>query len=246
MKKIQLFFAYLVVGVFFLITLITVFIPFLILSFLGLKKAGNFWARIHGQFLCRLVLFMLNVKVTDYSKEKYDLKGKKVCFIGNHTSILDIIAMGAPLKLWCGFIVKDELRKVPIINIWTWMLNCTFIKRSDVRASAKAIKTGIEKIKNGWPMAIFPEGTRSKTGKIGEFKAGSFKLATRSDALIVPIAFRGLRDGFEDRKKGFIRVNGGVMIGSPINTTGMGFEEKADISKKVELIIHEMYDSLPV
>jgi len=246
MKKVQLFFTYLVVVVFFLITLITVFIPFLILSLLGLKKAGNFWARIHGQFLCRLVLFMLNVKVTNYSKEAYNFKGKKVCFIGNHTSLLDIIAMGASLKLWCGFIVKYELKKVPFLNIWTWMLNCTFIKRSDVRSSAKSIRAGIEKIKNGWPMAIFPEGTRSKTGKIGEFKAGSFKLATRSDSLIVPIAFRGLRAGFEDRKKGFNRINAGIMVGSPIDTTGMDFEERADLPQKVELIIHEMFDSLPV
>jgi len=246
MKKFQLFLTYLGAGVFFLITLVTVFIPFLIFSLIGLRKAGNWWAKVNAHFLCSLMFFMLNVKVTDYSKEKYDLKGKKVCFIGNHTSLLDILAMGVPLKLWCGFIVKDELRKVPFLNIWTWMLNCTFIKRSDVRASAKAIRAGIEKIKNGWPMAIFPEGTRSKTGKIGEFKAGSFKLATRSDSLIVPIAFRGLRVGFEDRKKGFVRVNGGVMMGAPIETTGMDFEEKADLPQKVELIIHEMYDSLPV
>jgi len=246
MKKFQLFLTFLAAGVFFLVTLVTVFIPFLIFSLIGLKKAGSWWAKVNSHFLCSLVFFMLNVKVTNYSKEKYDFKGKKVCFIGNHTSLLDILAMGDPLKLWCGFIVKYELKKVPFLNIWTWMLNCTFIKRSDVRASAKAIRGGIEKIKSGWPMAIFPEGTRSKTGKIGEFKAGSFKLATRSDALIVPIAFRGLRAGFEDKKKGFNRVNGGVMMGTPIDTTGMDFEEKADLPQKVELIIHEMYDSLPV
>jgi len=209
MKKFQLFLTYLGAGVFFLITLVTVFIPFLIFSLIGLRKAGNWWAKVNAHFLCSLMFFMLNVKVTDYSKEKYDLKGKKVCFIGNHTSLLDILAMGVPLKLWCGFIVKDELRKVPFLNIWTWMLNCTFIKRSDVRASAKAMRAGIEKIKNGWPMAIFPEGTRSKTGKIGEFKAGSFKTAVNipvdqleakikslpSDKSIVFICGTGARSG---------------------------------------------------
>ena len=93
-------------------------------------------------------------------------------------------------------------------------------------------------------MAIFPEGTRSKTGKIAPFKAGSFKLATKSGALVVPIAVKGVRAGFEDKEHGFKRVYGGIMMGEPIDTAVMDFDEKADLPERVEKIIHDMYDNM--
>ena len=62
-------------------------------------------------------------------------------------------------------------------------LHCVFMDRSNVRKSGEAIIKGIRNLKAGFSIVIFPEGTRSKGDKMAEFKAGSFKLATKQNAL---------------------------------------------------------------
>ena len=64
-------------------------------------------------------------------------------------------------------------------------------------------------------MVIFPEGTRSKTGEIGTFKHGSFRMATESGAFVVPVTVKGLRDSFEDRKHFFQRRDCFLHVGTP-------------------------------
>lgn len=70
-------------------------------------------------------------------------------------------------------------------------LKCVFMDRENPRAALKAIKEGIEIVKSGHPLVIFPEGTRSVDGKMGTFKPGSFKLAMKADAWIVPVTISG-------------------------------------------------------
>ena len=90
-----------------------------------------------------------------------------------------------------GFIAKKELEKWPMISTWMKYINCIFMDRSNLRKSAEAIVMGTKLLKNGYSMVIFPEGTRSKGGPIKDFKAGSFKLATKSGSLIVPVTING-------------------------------------------------------
>ncbi|PMU48000.1 1-acyl-sn-glycerol-3-phosphate acyltransferase, partial [Pseudomonas sp. GP01-A3] len=79
-----------------------------------------------------------------------------------------------------GFIAKMEITKLPIVPGWMEQMHCVFMDRSDRRQSLKAIKDGVEKLKNGHSLVIFPEGTRSKGTQMGEFKSGSLHLATKS------------------------------------------------------------------
>ena len=141
-----------------------------------------------------------------------------------------------------GVITKTEMRKVPIINWWCKVLQCVFIDRKSVRSSIKAILDGVKNVKAGRPMLIFPEGTRSKTGKPGEFKAGSFALATRSDATIVPISIYGTRAALETRTKWHVHAY--VEILDPIDTVALDDEGKKQIHTLVQKRIDAAYDRL--
>ena len=93
-------------------------------------------------------------------------------------------------------------------------------------------------------MTIFPEGTRSKDGRVHEFKAGSFKMATRVDAIICPCVIKGTRYLFETpfsllRKKVY------VTFLPPIDTSKLSEEEKKEIHNIVENSIRECYEKLP-
>ena len=79
------------------------------------------------------------------------------------------------------------MEKIPFLSSWMKRIHCIFLDRKDIKQSAKTILEGIRILKSGHSMVVFPEGTRSKGEQMGEFKAGSFKLATKSKFLLFPL-----------------------------------------------------------
>lgn len=77
-------------------------------------------------------------------------------------------------------------------------IHCLFLDRKDIRKGLQTILEGAEYLKEGYSMCIYPEGTRSTNGELGEFKGGSLKMAQKAKAPIVPVAIRGTRDIFEN------------------------------------------------
>ena len=77
---------------------------------------------------------------------------------------MDIPVLLGYLNKPIGFVSKAEIKKFPVVPTWMELMNCVFMDRSDRRQSLKAIKDGIELLKNGHSIVIFPEGTRSKGG----------------------------------------------------------------------------------
>jgi len=128
--------------------------------------------------------------------------GGGVLFISNHQGAFDIPLLLGYVPGLKGFISKKENSRLPIVGIWMKLLGCIFLDRKDPRQSARAIARGIENLRAGRSLVVFPEGTRSKSGVMNRFKGGSFKLATRSGAAIVPLTIDGsyrLREGNRGR-----------------------------------------------
>lgn len=117
-----------------------------------------------------------------------------ILFVANHQSNFDIPLMISAIPVKKGFIAKKELEKMPMVRGWMRYLKCIFMDRSDIRQQVKAINEGASFIKKGYPLVLFPEGTRSEDGNLREFKAGGLKLATKSGATIVPITIKGSID----------------------------------------------------
>jgi len=143
-------------------------------------------------------------------------KDKAVLFVSNHQSNLDIPILLGYIDKPKAFIAKIELSKFPVLSTWMKYMNCVFIDRSDVRQSLRAIKEGTKLLKEGYSFVVFPEGTRSKDGTLGEFKPGSLKLATKSGAPIVPITIKGANDIMPSGKLVIRPANVEVIISEPI------------------------------
>lgn len=116
-------------------------------------------------------------------------KDRAVLFVGNHQSIYDIVILLAYVKQPIAFVAKIEIARIPIISTWMRYMNCIFMDRDDARQSLRAINQGAKNLKNGYSYVIFPEGTRTVSGELDEFKPGSFKLAIKAGAPIVPFTF---------------------------------------------------------
>lgn len=160
------------------------------------QREDNFLAamnRIHrvakpfaGQ-VCRLA----GCKVEVQGLENIPQEGS-VVLIGNHQSFFDIPIILANVNRPLGFLAKQELGEVPIFGRWTAGIGSIFIPRGESRKSLEAILNAVKMLKKAAHiLVVFPEGTRSYEGKVGDFKAGSLKIATKSGAPVVPFAMDG-------------------------------------------------------
>ena len=111
--------------------------------------------------------------------------------------------------------------------------------RSSIRKSGEAIIEGIKILKSNHSLVIFPEGTRSKGDEMGDFKAGSFKLATKSKVSIIPVTMSGSYKIMEKSKKKWIIKSAHVdlYIHPEIETANLSKEEQDELPKKVYEII---------
>lgn len=141
-------------------------------------------------------------------------------FVSNHQGNFDVPLLLGYIKKPKSFISKAEVKKMPIIGSWMDEMNCVFMDRSNVRQSLKAIQQGAKYLKEGTSIVIFPEGTRSKGDEIGEFKAGSFKLATKSGVPVIPVTIKGSYRIMESQKFWIRPANVQIIISPPIVSEG--------------------------
>lgn len=159
-----------------------------------------------------------------------------VLFVSNHQSYFDIPAFCSAINKQFGFIVKIEIKKIPVFSTWISRVESIFIDRDNPRESLKTIQEGIELLKNGYSIAIFPEGTRSKSATMGSFKKGSLRLAIKSKVPVVPITIGGTYKALEETGK-LTPTTIDFIIHKPLYTKDMDKEELNNLSDTVEAII---------
>lgn len=221
-------------------------LPFLLLTYIiGLfslrakRETAMFLARIWA----RMLIVFSGSKVEVIGRKNI-LKKEAVLFVGNHRSLFDIPAFYGYTNKVAGFVAKKEIDKVPIMNLWMRCLGCLFIDRSSPRAGIKTILKGIEMIKAGDSMFIFPEGTRSKTGEMGHFKPGSLKLAEKTGCPIIPVALIGTDKIFESsgKKK---RIRGSkckLIFGEPVRQEDIPEDQRKNCAEFIKGKIQKLLD----
>ncbi len=164
---------------------------------------------------------------------------ENVLFVSNHQGNFDIPVHMHYLNKPKGFIAKKSIEKFPIISRYMYIMNSLFIDRNNMKDAARIIVEGIKILKDGHSLIIYPEGTRSQSSKVGEFKSGAIKLATKSKVKIIPVSIDGTYKIMEANnnkiKKGTIRLH----IHEPIDPNNMSKEEVDGLSDKIKKIIED-------
>ncbi len=144
-----------------------------------------FWATLY-------IWVVPSWSLTITGREKID-RGKAYMIVSNHQSLLDIIvAFG--LFVHFKWVSKAEVFRIPFIG-WNMVLNRYIrLKRGDKRSIEKMMARCEKTLAGGSSLYMFPEGTRSKTGKLKDFKPGAFLLAKKMNVPILPVVITGTRD----------------------------------------------------
>ncbi|HOC28392.1 MAG TPA: lysophospholipid acyltransferase family protein [Treponemataceae bacterium] len=178
----------------------------------------------------------LSGSTVEVSGEEHIPSDTAVVFVGNHQGYLDIPVLLGYVKKNKAFISKIEILKVPYLSDWMKLMQCTFLDRKNMRQSVQAMQQAIETVKKGYSLVIFPEGTRSRGGPVGEFKAGSFKLALKAGVPIVPVTIDGTWRLFEEHNR-FAKGHVKVTVHPPVQTAGLSREESAGLPESIRTTI---------
>ena len=174
------------------------------------------------------IIFTITLRLRVEGTENIPKDGPLV-IASNHLSLLDPPVLGTAATRKVHFMAKQELF-VPILGDIYRLLGAFPVRRGG--ADRAAIKHGIDILMNDQVLAIFPEGTRSKTGKLGKAEPGALMMASKAQATIVPACVIGT----DYRRHGRIWPKVTVRFGKPIY-----FPADAVVNKE---FLHSMTDEL--
>ncbi len=170
-----------------LLTIPTCFIILLLAPFDHYGKLGYSISRFWASALLKLSGIRLRVQ----GLEKLD-STRHYIFIANHQSYIDIPALVHALPLFqLRWIAKKEILWVPLFGWVLWTTKHIIVDRSNLSKAMTSLRKARDRIKKGISVVVFPEGTRSRHGKLLPFKRGGFLLAIKTQTPIVPITING-------------------------------------------------------
>ena len=164
---------------------IAVLVSTLVNQRIGSYFGGVVWSRLNA--------FITPMFVKVSGRENIQ-KGRSYVIISNHQSLYDIFLIYGWLGIDIKWIMKKELARIPGIGFGSKKVGHIFLDRSNPRVALESLNEAKRKLVNGTSVVIFPEGTRSKTGEIGTFKKGAFKLALDLELPVLPITLSGTKD----------------------------------------------------
>ena len=187
----------------------------------------------------RLCCYLNFVRVKISGLEKLNLQQSYV-FALNHQSIFDIFVVYGWLPFIFKWMMKAELRKVPLVGKACESAGHIFINRSNAMAAKHSLEKAEEQLKNGVSLVVFPEGTRTRTGEMGIFKRGAFRVATDLSLPIVPVTIRGSFDRLYRNTFHIIPGTIELIIHEPIDVAPFLPDHTAELIQKTWDEIHSV------
>ena len=176
------------------------------------------------------ILLFSRIKFETEGYEKLNPKSHYF-FAANHMSAFDIPIVFAAVPFQMVAIAKIELKHIPIFG---WAMQAgghIFVdRRNHYRAMGSMDKAKKSMSKNPRSVIIFPEGTRSKDGKVLPFKKGGLVLAISLDMPIVPIGIIGTRTLLKDKFSSVSKNTVKLVFGEPIETKNLTYDDRNDFA----------------
>jgi 1-acyl-sn-glycerol-3-phosphate acyltransferase len=180
----------------------------------------------------RLVLLTCGIRVIAHGLENIDRECPSV-YMSNHQSFVDVAVILATLPVSIRFVAKRELARVPVFGWGMALGGHLLVERGNRSKVMESVERGAELIRRGPSLCIFPEGSRSLSMDMGNFKNGGFQIAMLAGVPIVPVSIVG---SGRLNPKTTLSIDSGVVevfYGRPIPTTGTEIQHRVELKKQV-------------
>ena len=226
--------------VFLVATLLTALLVMILSPLFGKKYFGYYPPKWWSWITCYLAL----CRVKTSGHENLNPKQSYV-FIANHQGAFDIFLVYGFLNQNIKWVQKASLRKIPFVGFASKCAGHVFVDNSTPATRAKTIKEAKEEITQGVSIMLFPEGSRSRSGKIGRFKKGAFLIAKDLNLPIVPLTINGAFDVLKTGSKLINPATLELVIHKPIPTENIPESELPQLMEQcretIESVLWEKY-----
>lgn len=221
--------------------LVTTILTALFTSIGCLVGSAHFWgyypAKVWAYLTIRLLLLPIKVR----GRENID-KNTSYVFVANHQGSFDIFIVLGFLGRNFKWMMKQSLRQVPLIGRACYDAGYIFVDKSGPKKIKETIDRAGEILQGGTSLVVFPEGSRTYTGKMIPFKKGAFQLADQLQLNVVPLTITGAFEVYPRTHKGFVRFHRLTLtIHKPIPPKCEGAENiKATLEEAYRVIEKEL------
>ena len=229
--------AVIVIG-FLILSIPVLIVEWIIGKFSPMTKEISSLRLIQGAF--KFILWVAGTKITVIGEENVP-KDTPVLYIGNHRSYFDILLTYSRCPIRTGYVAKKEMEKIPCLSHWMRFINCLFLDRKNIKAGLATMNEGTKLLKDGFSIAIFPEGTRSQDEDPHEFKEGSLRPALKAGVPVIPMAISGTADILENNRRFQVKpTTVHITFGQPIYPDQLERAEKKHLGATIREEIIEM------
>ncbi|KAA6341000.1 1-acyl-sn-glycerol-3-phosphate acyltransferase [termite gut metagenome] len=190
---------------------------------------GYYPGKIWSQLFCLFMLIPVRVR-----GRKEINKRTSYVFVANHQGAFDIFLIYGFLGRNFKWMMKKSLRKLPFIGKACESAGHIFVDRSAPKSMLNSIRQAEVSLQNGISLVVFPEGSRSYTGRMGAFKKGAFQLADDLQLAVVPVTIDGSFEVLPRTRKLVNRHRMILTIHNPISPKGKGVDN-------IKAIMEEAY-----
>lgn len=188
----------------------------------------------------RSLLWIVGVKVEVEGMEQ--VRGIRQCvWASNHVSYMDTPVMLAHIPVQFFFLAKSQLFKIPFMGWHLHRAGHVAVPLDDPRASLRTLSLAAKHLtETGVSLLFFPEGGRSESGRLQEFKDGAAYIAIKAQVPLVPVALVGIRDILPMHTLNFKRGTVRLRFGKPIQTAGLTPHARTEITTLARAQIADM------
>ena len=187
-----------------------------------------------GQWAMRVSGRVLGIKVEVSGLDRIDPRTALI-FMPNHISFLDGPLLEMLIPGAARVVLKKSVLRIPVVGLGMRFVGFVPVDRKGAKGGMKSIARAVRMVREkGYSFLIFPEGTRSRDGKLQRFRRGGFFLALESGAPIVPVTIRGTFELMPKGQKYARKGTVSVAFHDPIPVTGYTIETLAGLMEKVK------------
>ena len=187
------------------------------------------------------LLWIAGVKVEVEGLEHIRAGGNYV-FVANHVSYMDTPVVLGNVPEQFLFLAKSGLFKIPLLGWHLQRAGHVSVPLDDVRGTLKTLSQAAVLIREGRSTLVFPEGGRSETGELREFKDGAAFIAIRAQVPVVPMALIGMRQILQMHTLRFRRGHVKLRIGQPIPTADLTIKQREELTAQARAQVVEMLE----
>ncbi len=200
-------------------------------------KASRWCGRMWGRGL----MYLVPARVSVLGQQHLDQKQSYIV-VSNHQSLMDIPILYGWLKLDLKWVMKKELRKMPFLGFACARLGHIFLDRSNRQASIKQLRQVKGELQPGTSILLFPEGTRSRDGKLQRFKGGAFLMAKDLELPILPVSIVGSKQILPPGGMGLRPGSAEMILHPPINIAEVRASSPEQLRDRARQIIAEAFE----